>query len=84
MHGLMELWYDSAMLAVEAQQVIGLRLMKIATGGATARAESSLMVAEKISEAFGATSMLIRGKSSHAVLKKVRVRVRSNRRRLSR
>jgi hypothetical protein len=40
------------MLAFEAQQVIGLRLMKLALGGPVARREANRMVAEKVI-AFG-------------------------------
>ena len=43
---------DAALLGFEAQQVIGLRLLRIAAGGEAASIESERMVTEKIA-AFG-------------------------------
>jgi hypothetical protein len=45
----MRLWLDATMLALEAQTVIGLRLMMLGTGGAAAQAEAHRMIAEKAS-----------------------------------
>ena len=49
--GLLKTWLalsaDSARLAFEAQQVIALRMMKIAAGGAAAQAEITRMFSEK-------------------------------------
>ena len=39
---------QTAMLALEAQSVIALRLMRIAGGGALARSEATRMVTEKV------------------------------------
>ena len=41
-------WYPAMMLALEASNVIDLRLWKLATGGAGAAAEGRLMVEEKL------------------------------------
>ncbi len=43
---------DAALLGFEAQQVIGLRLLRIAAGGEAASLETERMVTEKIA-AFG-------------------------------
>jgi len=49
------------MLALEAQTVIALRLMRIAAGGALARSETTRMVTEKVQalgEAMGRSILL--------------------------
>ena len=80
------------MLGFEAQQVVALRLMRIAAGGASGQAEAKRMVTEKV-EAFAeaqaaAVVTTIEGGSSHRLGKKVvgvyKKRVRGNRRRLTR
>ena len=45
-------FFDAMMLAVEAQRVIELRLVRIAWGGAEAQAEMQSMVSEKIGAAI--------------------------------
>jgi hypothetical protein len=77
-------WYDAAMLSIESQHVIGLRMMRLARGGKTAQAEASLMVTEKVAASLAAAAMLMTGRSGNAVVAQVRKRVRSNSRRLSR
>lgn len=42
-----QLMFDAALLGVEAQRVIGLRLMKLSAGGPAAQAEALRMVSEK-------------------------------------
>lgn len=49
-----KLFSDALKMSLAANQVIGLRLMKIATGGAHGRRESKLMVDEKIKAAADA------------------------------
>ena len=44
-------WYSTAMLALEANHVIALRLSKLAFGGLEARSEAKLMITEKIDAA---------------------------------
>jgi hypothetical protein len=44
---------QTAMLALEAQSVIALRLMRIAAGGALARSETTRMVTEKVGSVTG-------------------------------
>ena len=81
---MLKFWYDATMLSLEAQCVVGLRMMKLAGGGRGAQAEASRMVTEKIAASFTAATTLMCGGSGHAVVAQVRKRVRSNSRRLSR
>ncbi len=50
-----KLFSDTLKMGFVANQVIGLRLMKLATGGARGRRESKLMVDEKIKAAADAS-----------------------------
>jgi hypothetical protein len=76
-------------IGLEAQTVIALRMIRLATGGARAEAEASRMVTEKMmasSEAYvNAGIAAMRGDEDHVVagkmLKVYRKRVRANRRR---
>jgi hypothetical protein len=77
-------WLLAYALAFESNQVIALRLAKLAAGGSSARAEASRMVTEKISEAWGAGLTLMTGGSSATVIEQYRKRVAANSRRLSR
>jgi hypothetical protein len=77
-------WWDVAMLVAEAQQVIGLRLLKLAAGGPPASAEARRMVSEKVAAATLAAAGIVTGDSSTKVVKRYRKKVRANRRRLSR
>lgn len=76
-------WFPAAMLALEANRVVALRLMKLASGGRRARAEASWMAAEKMGEAMVAGATLMAGGSAAKVIARYRRRVRSNARRLS-
>ena len=79
-------------LGLDAQSVIALRMIRLGSGGASAKAEMSRMVIEKaaaVAEAqVAATVAVIRGRRDHAVagkaLKVFSKRVRANKRRLSR
>jgi hypothetical protein len=71
------------MLAGEAQQVIWLRTMKLALGGAKAEREAKLMVSEKINSAQVEALKLMMGGSLDSTTKNVRRKVRANRKRLS-
>lgn len=79
----MQLTQDAAMLAVETQRVIGLRMMKLGAGGPAAHAEALRMISEKGTAFTEATMTLARGGSPHAVIRRYRTHVRSNHRRLS-
>ena len=52
------------MLAVEANGVVALRMMKLMRGGRSARREAKLMVSEKMDAAFEATARLMVGVSA--------------------
>jgi hypothetical protein len=70
-------------LAIEANEVIGLRMMKIISGGPDAMAEIQLMITEKINASAEAGTRLIFGQSPTAVMARVRGHVANNQRRLS-
>lgn len=76
-------WLDLALLGVESQQVIWLRLMKLALGGPEAQTEATRMISEKSVAAIRASNMLLLGGTADNVVKQYRRVVRSNRRRLS-
>jgi len=94
----MQAWNAWARLAMqvavtgfEAQNVMALRFMRLAAGGARAKSEASRMIAEKVTALGEAQSAAVRAaikgdKSHRAATKVLRVykrRVRKNRRRLS-
>jgi hypothetical protein len=76
-------WYGVASLAVESQQAIWLRLLKLNAGGPNARKEANLMVSEKTAAARNATRRLMLGASPNSVVQSYRKKVRANVRRLS-
>jgi uncharacterized lipoprotein NlpE involved in copper resistance len=71
------------MLGVEANRVIGLRLMKLMRGDRSARREARLMVAEKLEAAFKANVRMLEGASSDEIIRMYRRRVAANAKRLS-
>jgi hypothetical protein len=75
---------DGARLAMEAQQVIGLRALRIAAGGALAQAEFTRMVTEKAFASAEAATTVAMGGSTRKVVRRYRARVKANARRLSR
>ncbi|MEO3387779.1 hypothetical protein [Mesorhizobium sp. CAU 1741] len=79
-----KLWFDMAMLGMEAQQVFWLRTMKIAKGGKLGEREARLMVSEKVMAAGETAQSLALGASPGSVVKAYRKKVRANARRLSR
>jgi hypothetical protein len=76
-------WFASAMLALESQNVIALRLMKLAGGGDAALDEAHLMVDEKIDAAIEALRSLHSGGTAASVIDRYRVHVAANARRLA-
>jgi hypothetical protein len=83
------LGFDAWQLALEANTVIGLRMMKAAAGGPAAELEASRMVTEKVAAAFDLQAQLVSavltGAHAGAPSKAVamyRRKVRANRRRL--
>ncbi len=82
--------FQGTMLAIEAQQVIAMRLTKMALGGPDVHKEAELMVSEKLETmAEGGrimTMAALGGKSdmgADKVVQLYRRKVRANRRRLS-
>ena len=69
-------------LAVEANGVIALRMMKLMLGGRSARREAKLMVNEKIYAAFEATARLMAGASGNEIVRRYRQHVAANAKRL--
>ena len=81
---MLQTWFDLTMLAMESQQVICLRTIKLARGGKRAHKEARLMVAEKVAATLQESGRLLMGARSSSVMKRVRKKVRANARRLSR
>ena len=75
--------FDLARLGFEAQQVVFLRLIKMAAGGQAARTEATRMVSEKAFAAAEAAGTLATGGSGRKVVRRYRTRVKANARRLS-
>ena len=71
-----------AMLALEAQKVVELRLVKLAWGGCEACDEAHLMASEKITAFVEATGTLMVGGSFEAVVARYREHVAGNTERL--
>ena len=79
----MNLTLDMALLAMEAQTVIGIRLSQVAMGRSTA-AETQLMVTEKMLAFVEAAVTMATGGSAHTVVSGYRKHVRANVKRLQR
>ncbi len=81
---------QGAMLALEAQQVVALRLARLALGGPDAPREAALMVTEKM-QALQESGALLLNAALHGkkhmnapeIMQLFRKKVRANRRRLS-
>ena len=72
------------MLALEANGVVALRMMKLMRGGRSARREAKLMVSEKIDAAFEAAARLMAGASGDEIVDRYRQHVAVNAKRLGR
>ena len=72
-----------AILAVEANHVVGVRMMKLMRGGRGARREAKLMISEKIDAAAKAGASLMAGASGDEIVRQYRKRVAANAKRLS-
>lgn len=80
---MFESWMSALMLAVESNNVIGLRFWKLASGGSEALSEASLMVEEKITAAFEAQEAMWSGHSTSSVIERYREHVAANAKRLT-
>ena len=76
-------WYASAMLAVEASEVVRLRCEKLSHGDEDAGHEAVLMVSEKFAAAFEAFANLLSGATPATVIRRYREHVAANAKRLS-
>ena len=72
-----------ALLALEAQKVVELRLVKLAWGGAEAQLEAQQMVSEKVSALIEASGTLMTGGSCETVVARYREHVAENTQRLT-
>ena len=75
---------EGARLSIEAQHVIGLRVIRIAAGGTAAQNEMVRMMTEKLAAFTEAAATLATGGSTQKVVRRYRARVKANARRLSR
>jgi hypothetical protein len=76
-------WYASGMLALEAGEVVRLRMEKFASGEADCDHEAHLMVVEKIFAAFEAGANWLAGATASSIVGRYREHVAANARRLS-
>jgi hypothetical protein len=76
-------FFSAFLLAVEAQKVIELRMVRIAWGGAEGQAEMVSMVSEKICAAMEATNTLMMGGTTDQVVARYRELVADNTQRLT-
>ena len=78
------MFHSLMMLAIDANYVVGLRVMKLMLGGRGARREAQLMVSEKIDAAVEASASLMAGASGDEIVRRYRRRVTANAKRLGR
>jgi hypothetical protein len=71
------------MLALEANDVVALRTLKLMWGGTGALHEAELMVREKIDAALEATVSLMAGASGNEIVHRYRQHVAGNAKRLA-
>jgi hypothetical protein len=76
--------FDMALLGLESQRVVGLRLAKIAGGGRAAQTELARMLTEKPTALVEAAAAVMTGASANIIVRRYRTHVKANRRRLTR
>jgi hypothetical protein len=76
-------FYSTMFLAFESGNVIGLRMMKIMSGGSGSHDEANLMVMEKVQAMFEASASLLAGGTASSVVDRYREHVAANAKRLS-
>lgn len=76
-------WLSVTLLALESSEVIGLRIVKIATGGVDAQHEAHLMISEKIDAVVELGARLLCGATAVGLISRFREQVAANARRLS-
>ncbi|MGY2050295.1 hypothetical protein [Methylobacterium sp. JK268] len=80
---MLDIWFESMLLAVEAQGVIAQRLVKLAAFDAAAAVEAERMVSEKVSALVEASGTLLAGGGLGAVVSRYREHVAANALRLA-
>lgn len=76
-------WINIMSLAAESQQVMGLRMCRMAVGDVGACDEARLMITEKVNAASDAAWRLMTGASHDSIVQDYRRLVQANARRLS-
>jgi hypothetical protein len=76
-------FYSTVFLAFESGNVIGLRMMKMMSGGSGSHDEAHLMVMEKMHAMFEASVSLLAGGTASSVIDRYREHVAANAKRLS-
>jgi 2-iminoacetate synthase ThiH len=76
-------FYSSVFLAFESGNVIGLRMMKMMSGGRGSHEEARLMMTEKMDAMFEAGASLMTGGTASSVVDRYRQHVAANAERLS-
>jgi len=76
-------WFAGQMLALEASEVMRLRMEKFASGDADSEHEAHLMVTEKIFAAFEAGMSWLAGATTSSIVGRYREHVAANAKRLS-
>ena len=77
-------FYSTVFLAFESSNVIGLRMMKIMSGGSGSHDETKLMVREKVQAMSEAGASLLAGATASSVINRFREHVAANAKRLAR
>lgn len=80
---MFQAWLSAVMLAVESNDVVRLRLMKIAGGGGDAYDEAALMMSEKVFAALEAHASLWTGGTTASLIERYREHVAANAKRLT-
>jgi hypothetical protein len=76
-------FYSTMSLAFESGNVIGLRMMKMMSGGRDSHDEAHLMVMEKVHAMIEASVSLMAGGTASSVVERYREHVAANAKRLS-
>jgi hypothetical protein len=76
-------FFSTVSLAFESGNVIGLRMMKMMSGGRGSHDEAHLMVTEKLSAMLEASASLMGGATAGSVVERYREHVAANAKRLS-
>jgi hypothetical protein len=76
-------FFSTVSLAFESGNVIGLRMMKMMSGGRGSHDEAQLMVTEKLSAMLEASASLMGGATAGSVVERYREHVAANAKRLS-